>query len=111
MRTCENINENLPIIPHQPIMPHPPPISMCTHFNDTYVNVDAIFVCCLRSIRSKNIGAACSHKVMHGSLEAMQKKTHSALLNFIVQSDKESGRMPTVYVLTLEKYTLQSDSS
>ena len=37
---------------------------------------------------------------IHGSLEAMKKKTHCALINFIVQSDKESCRMPTVYVVT-----------
>ena len=36
----------------------------------------------------------------HGSLGAMKKKTCYALNNFIVQSDKESGRMPTVYVVT-----------
>ena len=40
---------------------------------------------------------------LHGSLEAMKKETHCTLLNLIVQSDKESGRMPTVYVVTNPK--------
>ena len=47
-----------------------------------------------------SLNKQCTAVAGHGSLEALKKKSPCALLNLIVQSDKESGRMPTVYVVT-----------